>query len=84
MGPKSEDWFVVFCFCFFLLFMATPEAYEVPSIGIKLKLYLPAYTTPTVTLDPRHICDLHCSLQQYQIPSPMSKARDRTHPLMDK
>ena len=33
--------------------------------------------------DQSHICDLHHSLQQRQILSPPSKARDRTHILMD-
>ena len=33
--------------------------------------------------DLSHICDLHHSSQQRQIPDPLSKARDRMHILMD-
>ena len=42
---------------------------EVPWLGVESKLQLPTYTTATVTLDPD--------------PYPLSKARDRTHILMD-
>ena len=41
---------------------------EVPRLGVKLKLQLPAYTTATATPDPSCICDLHHhSSQQCQI-----------------
>ena len=33
--------------------------------------------------DPRRVCKMHHSSPQHQIPDPMSKARDRTHNLMD-
>ena len=42
-----------------------------------------AYTRAIATQDPSHICDLHHSSQQYQIPNPLSKARDRTWILMN-
>ena len=42
-----------------------------------------AYTTATATTDPSHICDLHHSSQQHQIPNPLSEARDQTCILMD-
>ena len=45
---------------------------EVPRLG--------AYTTATATQDLSLICDLHHSSQQRQV---LSKARDRTHVLMD-
>ena len=35
---------------------------EVPRLGVKLEVHLPAYTIATSTPDLRHICDLHCSL----------------------
>ena len=56
---------------------------EVPRLGVKLELQLPAYATATATQDPSHICDLHHSSQQCRILNPLSKATDRTRVLMD-
>ena len=42
-----------------------------------------AYATATATLDLRCICNLCRSSQQYQIPNPLSEARDGTCILMD-
>ena len=33
--------------------------------------------------EPSLVCDLHQSSQQCQIPNPLSRARDRTHVLLD-
>ena len=52
---------------------------DVPRLGIKLEIQLPA----TATQDLSCIRDLHCSSQQRQILNPLIKARDRTHILMD-
>ena len=46
---------------------------EVPRLGVKSELQLPAYTTATQELS--QVCD--------RIPDPLSKARDRTRILMD-
>ena len=54
---------------------------DVPGLGVKLELQLPAYTTATAPLDPSHICDLHCSWQQCLILNRLSEARDQTHTL---
>ena len=43
---------------------------EVPGLGVKLEIQLPAYITATATLDLNHICDLHLSLQQRHILNP--------------
>ena len=51
---------------------------EVPRLGVKTELQLPAYTTATATWDLSRICDLHRSSQQHWIFNPMSKARDQT------
>ena len=51
---------------------------EVPRLGVKLELQLPAYTTATATQDLSHVCDLHYSSEQHQILNPLSKARDQT------
>ena len=56
---------------------------EIPRLGVQLELQLPAYTTTTTTPDPSCICDLHHSSRQHWILNPLSKARDRTHVLMD-
>ena len=48
---------------------------EVPSLGVKLELQLPAYTTATATLDLSRIFNLHSS-QQYWILNLLSRARD--------
>ena len=69
---------------FFFFFLAPhPWHMEVPRLGVKLQLQLPAYTTVTATQDPSHILDLHSNLWQCQILTPRSKARDRTHSLME-
>ena len=56
---------------------------EVPGLGVKSELQLPAYTTATATLDLRLICDLCCSSQQHQILDPLIKAGDQIHILTD-
>ena len=56
---------------------------EIPRLGVKLELPLPAYATVTATQDPSHMCDLHHSSQQCQILNPLMEAGDRTHILMD-
>ena len=55
---------------------------EVPRLEVKLELQLPAYATATATQDSSHICDLHHSSRQHQIPNPLSEARDWTYNLM--
>ena len=56
---------------------------EIPGLGVKSELQLPAYTTATATQDPSCICHLHHSSQQCQILNRLSRARDQTHILMD-
>ena len=56
---------------------------EVPRLGVKFELQLPAYITATATPDLSHVCDLHHSSWQRQIPNPLNKARDRTCVPMD-
>ena len=51
---------------------------DIPRLGFKSELQLPAYTTATATQAPRHVCDLHHSSRQRWIPSPPSEARDGT------
>ena len=56
---------------------------EVPRLGFKSELQLPAYTIATATPDPSHICDLHHSSWQRRILSPLNEARDQIRILMD-
>ena len=49
---------------------------------VKLVLWLLAYTTATVTRDPRRVSNLHHSSQQCQILHPLRKVRDQTQILM--
>ena len=50
---------------------------EVPRLRVESELQLLAYTTPTATQDPRHVCDLHNSSWQHWILHPLSEARDQ-------
>ena len=56
---------------------------EVPSLGVKSELQLPAYATATAMPDPIYVCDLLHSSQQCQILNLLSETRDRTCVLMD-
>lgn len=56
---------------------------EVARVRATLALQLLAYTTDTATLDPSPIYALRCSVRQCPILNSLSKARDRTHVLMD-
>ena len=40
---------------------------EVPRLGVKSELQLPAYTTATATPDPSHVYNLHYNSRQLQI-----------------
>ena len=56
---------------------------EIPRLGVKLELQLPAYATATAMSGLSHTCNLHHSSRQCQIPDPLSEARDWTLILMD-
>ena len=56
---------------------------EVPRLGVKLELQVPAYTTATAMWDLNCIHDLHHRSQQCWILNPQSEARDQTHDPMD-
>ena len=71
--------YVFFFFCFLGLH---PRHMEVPRLGVKLELSLPAYTIATATPDPRYVYSLHHSSWQRWILNPLSKARDQTRNFM--
>ena len=68
-------------FCLFVL-GPQPRNVDVPRLGVKWELQLPANTTATAMWDPNHICNLCHSSWQYHIPNPLREARDRTLILM--
>ena len=59
-----------------------PRHMEVPRLGVKSELQLPAYTTATATQDASLFCNLYHNSRQRQILNPLSKARDQTQNLM--
>ena len=70
-------------FFFLLGFLGLhPWHMEVPRLGVKSWLQLPAYTTATVTPDPSQVCDLHHSSRQQRIFNPLSEASDGTRNFM--
>ena len=56
---------------------------EVPRLGVKSELQLPAYTTATAMQDPSCICDLRRSSWPCRILNRLIEARDWTHVLLD-
>ena len=64
---------------FFFFLGPHPRHMEVPRQEFELELQRLAYITATATWDPSHICTLHHSSRQCQIPDPMIEARDQTH-----
>ena len=69
-----------FTFCFLRLHL---WHMGVPRLGVTSELELLAHTTTTAAQDLSHICDLHHSSWQHQIPDLLSKARDQIRLLMD-
>ena len=70
-------------FFFFCFLGPHPQHMEVPRLGVKSDLQLPAYTTATATRDPSCVFDLHHSSQQHRILNLLSEARDQTWVLRD-
>ena len=89
LSGKGLGSFFSFSFFFFFFFwhflLLHLQHGEVPRLGVQSDLQLPAYATATATAtqDLSHVCNLHHSSRQCQIPNPQSKARDGTHILMD-
>ena len=55
-----------------------PWHMDIPKLGVKSDLELPAYATATAMPDSSRICELHHSSWQCQIFNPLSEARDWT------
>ena len=71
------------CLFLFWLLGLQVQHMEVPRLGVKSELQLPAYTTATATQDPSRICNLHHSSWQCWMLDPLSEARDQARILMD-
>ena len=56
---------------------------EISRLGVELELQLLAYTTATAMPYLSDICNLHHSMWQCWILTPLGESRDRTHILMD-
>ena len=56
---------------------------EVPRLGVKLELQLPAYATATEMWDLSHVYDLRHTSWRQRILNPLSEARDGTLIIMD-
>ena len=65
---------------FFFFFFKGLQHMEVPRLGVKSELQLPAYTTATATRDPSHVCDLHRSLWQLGVLNPLRGQGSNLHP----
>ena len=82
LGPLARKVNLVFIFYFFVFVGPHPLHTEVPRLGVKSELQVPAYATATAMPDQSHVCDLHHSSQQCWIFNPLSEARDRTRVLI--
>ena len=58
-------------FFFFFLLGLHLQHVEVPKLGIKLELQLPAYARAIAMQDLSHVCDLHHSSRQRRILNPL-------------
>ena len=77
--------FQVFFVCLFVFVFLGLHLWhmDIPWLGVRLELHLPAYTTTTPIPNLSWVCDLYHSSRQCQILNPLSEARDRTHILLD-
>ena len=73
----------VFCLFVFAFLGLHLRHMEIPRLGVKMELQLPAYTTAIAKRNLSCICDPHHSSQQCQILNPLSGARNRACVLMD-
>ena len=77
MSSPKPSHIILFFFCFLGLH---PRHMKVPRLGVKSELQLLAYTAMQ---DLSHVCDLHHSSRQHQIPNSLIEGRDGTHILVD-
>ena len=75
--------FLFICLLVFVFLGLHSPHMEVPRLGVKSELQLPAYATPTATPDLSRVCNLRHSSQQHWIPNLPSKGQDQTCSRMD-
>ena len=75
--------FFIYLFIYFGFLGLHPWHMEVPRLGVKSELQLPAYTTDTATWHLSHVCNLHHNSWQCWIPDPLSEVSDQTRILKD-
>ena len=72
LAPQGQDFF----FGGAVYVGPYPWHKETPRLGVQSELQLPTYATATAMPGLSHICNLHHSSWQHQIPNPLSEARD--------
>ena len=77
--------FICWLICFLFLFFLWPHLWhmDVPCLGVKSELQLPAYATAKAMPDLSRICYVCHTLGQRWILNQLSKARDLTHILTE-
>ena len=72
----KHGWSYIYIYIFFFSLFLGPhrQPMEVPRLGVKQELQLPAHTTVTATQDPSRTCELHHSSWQCRILNPLSEA----------
>ena len=80
LWPIDRAFFFVCLFVFLSFLGPLLRHMEVPRLGVKSELWLPASTRATATWDLSCVCDLHHSPWQRRIP--LSEVRDRTRNLV--
>ena len=80
---NSSVFYFTLLLLFFIFFMAVPMAYGSSQARAQIRVAAEACAIATATLDQTHICDLYHSLRKSWILSPLRKARDQTHILID-
>ena len=84
MGTLKISFFILHFVCVCVCLLGPyPWHMEVPRLGVKWKLQLPAYTIATAMPDLSRVYDLHHSSWQCWILNPLIQARDQTYILMD-
>ena len=81
--PLYSNVYYLSLFFFYFFLRSQVRHMDVPWLGVKSKLQLPAYAPSTAMPDLKCVCDLHHSAQKCHIFNPLNEARDQTWNLMD-
>ena len=75
----TSFYFLFLISCLFVFLGPHPRQMEVPRLGVRSELQLPACTTATAVQDASRVCALHHSSRQRRILNPRSEVRDQAH-----